>query len=147
MKIQFCARSIEAVLIHPHLIFDQGPGGVSNGKTNQGGNLSVGNLRSNDQEFGADTHEEDALEWEDRLQSVIKQELHAPVTEVHHLLQHPCPYASIQITFSDVIEHISDHFRALEVLYSDYRSHFTLVCASFHLPTDYLQLVCSFLRS
>lgn len=97
MKIQFCALSIEAVLTRPHLIFDQGPGGVSNGKKNQGGNLSVGNLRSNDQEFGADTHEEDALEWEDRLQSVIKQELHAPVTEVHHLLQHPYPYASIHL--------------------------------------------------
>lgn len=77
------------MLINSHLILGQGPGGVSQGTMNQGGSLSAGNLRNNDQEFGAELHEEGALQWEDRLQAVIKQELHAPVTEVHHLLQHP----------------------------------------------------------
>lgn len=105
------------MLIHSHFVFDQGPGEVSNGKTNQGGNLPVGNFKSNDQEFGADLHEEDALEWEDRLQSVIEQELHAPVTEVHHLLQHPYQFMHLIIyTFNDVIVHVFYHFRASEVL-------------------------------
>lgn len=54
---------------------------------NQGGNLSSGNLGNNDQ-FGAELHEEGPRQWEDRLRAVIKQEIHAPVTEVHYLFQH-----------------------------------------------------------
>jgi len=76
--------STKAGLINSHLILGQGPGGVSQGTTNPGGIL-----RNNDQEFGAELHEEGAVQWEDRLQAVIKQELHAPVPEVHHLLPHP----------------------------------------------------------
>lgn len=69
-------KSIQRLL---QVVF-KGPGGGSQGSLNQGGNFPVGNLRSSDQEFGADFNE-GVLQWEARVQTVIKQELYAPATE------------------------------------------------------------------